>query len=319
MRCLLFLAGAVLAFAPDLPAQWGAGGCPPVGRTGRFVTPSYRFPARAATLAAPPAPLVFRDGYPCSTACTCGCQADGPCPCKGLPAKTKASGPKGCACCKGCDCRQTLCRCSEGERCDGACRCGTAEELAADIPPLGVLTEDNPNKGLCDEWLKNRGPEAVYFGAQKVELNKSFQGFGALPDFASKARLVVVGSPEARARVRADIKANPISDAILVQYFAPDAWQVRGRDGEPAFRTDADPTLTLVKPSGRVMHSQAGYNGPSDLQALRKADPNYDPKKDPDLRGPGPVLPNIPLPNIPLPWLLAGGALLLFFFLRRKS
>lgn len=109
-----------------------------------------------------------------------------------------------------------------------------------------------------------------------------------LPDDRGKARLTVIGSEEERKTVLNDLDAapdlKPLRESLVVQAYAPDHWAV-ARTG---FKTDGRPSIYLQSPDGKVLHRQDDYQGgPRRLaEAIRKASPNYDPRKDPDLTRP---------------------------------
>ena len=80
------------------------------------------------------------------------------------------------------------------------------------------------------------------------------------------------------------------------------------------FVTTGKPTIYVQAPDGKVLHRQDDYQGgaPELAEAIRRIDPNYDPKKDFDLR----KLLRIPNPLSKVPvaaWLLAAGLLYGFF------
>lgn len=309
-------------------AQWGPGGCGPVGPNATRVFPAFRPSASprpvAAILLAPAGGLIFRAGYPCSTQCTCGCNEDGPCPCKQLPAKVKDAEPKAkasakCGCVCDCPCGESLCRCSEGNPCTYGCPCRPAEAL---IPPTGELSKENPNKGLCADWLNRRGPEVIYLGTQKITLTEGLGAIEGVPDFRSKLRLTAIGPPEFRATVQAEARAAGLLELCLFTGYSPEAWQLNDRDGNPAHKAGAS-TVYVQAADGKVLHRQDDYRGPDDLKAvvgaLRKPQP-YNTAKDPDLRKPsGPSWPVLlKLPDwFKNPWLWAI-AVITFLFLKRK-
>jgi hypothetical protein len=94
-----------------------------------------------------------------------------------------------------------------------------------------------------------------------------------------------------------------------LQSYLPEDWAVKnvGFDvsGSPRIIVQEAPN---AKGSGRVLHSQADYaDGPEGLaNALRKADPNYDPSKDVDRRKLNPIQ----LPDWAGNWLVFAIALL---------
>lgn len=147
---------------------------------------------------------------------------------------------------------------------------------------------------------------------------------GRVVDDSKKRRLVIIGSEAARNLVLADIKASQtladLLKEIVVYDYTPDHWHLR-----PGFKTAAtdatQPVIYLADAKGEVIHRQDDYkDGAKGLQialqkaALRKTDPNYDPKKDPDLRKPdaGPHNPggspviDLKALNHPIVWLLLG-------------
>ena len=108
------------------------------------------------------------------------------------------------------------------------------------------------------------------------------------PDDARKARLTVIGGEAERRAVLSDLEAEPdlrgLRERVAVQAYPPDHWAV-ARCG---FKTDGRPTIYLQAPDGRVLHRQDDYAGGAGrlAEAIRKADPSYDPRKDPDLTRP---------------------------------
>ncbi|MBY0523415.1 MAG: hypothetical protein K2R98_08445 [Gemmataceae bacterium] len=132
---------------------------------------------------------------------------------------------------------------------------------------------------------------------------------GEIPDDANKLRLTVIGSDADRKAVIGDLAGNPLlapyKDRMLVQAYAPDNWAVK----DAGFHLAGKPTIYLQAADGKVLHRQDDYADGADglAKAIRKADPGYDPKKDPDSRKAS-VLPADIAPLVP--WILGGGALL---------
>jgi hypothetical protein len=108
-----------------------------------------------------------------------------------------------------------------------------------------------------------------------------------VPNDKSLLRLTIIGPEALRKQVRSDIENHPsltcFSEKYLVQDYAPENWAVK-----QGFFTEGKPTIYLQLPSGKVLHRQDDYaDGAAGLAtALRKADPNYAPEKDPDKRKP---------------------------------
>ena len=108
-----------------------------------------------------------------------------------------------------------------------------------------------------------------------------------VPNDKSLLRLTIIGPEALRKQVRSDLENHPslscFSEKYLVQDYAPENWAVR-----QGFFTEGKPTIYLQLPTGKVLHRQDDYaDGANGLAtALRKADPNYTPEKDPDKRKP---------------------------------
>ena len=134
-----------------------------------------------------------------------------------------------------------------------------------------------------------------------------------LPDDSNLGRITLIGSKEACATVQNDLSNHPsllpYKGKYLLQSYLPEDWAVKnvGFDvsGSPRIIVQEAPN---AKGSARVLHSQADYaDGPEGLaNALRKADPNYDPSKDVDRRKLNPIQ----LPDWAGNWLVFAIALL---------
>jgi hypothetical protein len=126
------------------------------------------------------------------------------------------------------------------------------------------------------------------FRINGVEVSKE-KGIAAIsapsiPDDSKLQRVVVLGSTSARRQVLDDWSKSPelalFKDKAILQAYTADNWAVK----DVGYTQTADPTVYVVDAGGQVLHRQEGYTGPAQLaQALRRADPAYDPKKDPDL------------------------------------
>jgi len=115
-----------------------------------------------------------------------------------------------------------------------------------------------------------------------------------LEDDTKKKRLTIIGTPDEVKMVLEDLKKpifDGVRDSVLVQDYQPSDWAV----AEAGFFVMGSPTIYLQAANGKVEHRQDVYYGPAALVSLiRKPDPNYDPKKDPDLAtSPMPKFPEI--------------------------
>lgn len=188
--------------------------------------------------------------------------------------------------------------------------CKVPGERADSIRNFGVDTEKLNGRG--DERFRLNGVPASREDVRKALADRR------VPDDSTRLRLTVIGDRAATAPVTEDIAhaaaLSELKDRLLVQTYAPDHWAV----ARAGFKTDGRPTIYLQAPDGAVLHRQDDYrDGPEALaQAIRRADPHYDPRKDTDLRQ-GWLRPHLSLSAIPVPiWLLAAGVL--FLFLRRR-
>jgi hypothetical protein len=140
-----------------------------------------------------------------------------------------------------------------------------------------------------------------------------------VPDDSRKLRITIIGDPNYRSAVAADLARHPAlapwKDRIVAVGYAPDHWAIT-RQG---FHATGQPTIYIQGPDGAVLHRQDDYQGGAAALAevLRKLDPNYKPANDRDRRKvdlSGWLLPRIPW-SVPA---VLFGAVVLFVFLRRK-
>jgi hypothetical protein len=118
----------------------------------------------------------------------------------------------------------------------------------------------------------------------------------SLPDDSRKVHLTVIGSEDKRKPVLDDLAKAPelvaLADRLLVQGYSPEDWPVKDLGYQPG-----EPTIVIQSRKGGVLHAQYEYRGPQKLaeaieaacaEAVRRADPDRDPSKDPDLNKPAP-------------------------------
>ncbi|MGE3803696.1 MAG: hypothetical protein AB7K24_03370 [Gemmataceae bacterium] len=136
-----------------------------------------------------------------------------------------------------------------------------------------------------------------------------------IPDDAGQLRLTIIGPEELRQQVRDDLSTHPdlaqLSSRLVVQDYPPEHWAV----ARAGFYTGGQPTIYLQAPDGNVLHRQDSYGGPTELAAIiRRADPDYNKDRDPNLLQPALGRPETWPAYV---WLLVGGAVL--FFASRKE
>ena len=196
------------------------------------------------------------------------------------------------------------------------------QEPAPAAPDLSTVArvEEDRNFGIDTAQLAKlpSGEERIEVNGQPVAkadakrlIEGTTGGAGALTDDSHKPRLTIIGSKEERQRVLADLDRQPdLKHALAVKAYAPDEWPV----ARAGFVTSGHPTIYLQAPDGKVLHRQDDYSGPQDFEAIRKADPNYKPTQDPDLR-------KLAFPGLSpdtLPWLVGGAALLLIALVSKR-
>lgn len=171
-------------------------------------------------------------------------------------------------------------------------------------PAPGKIDSDGTiNFGLDRTRLSAAGKHFV--DGKEVSKEELLQALGkpCFPDDSQWPSLTIIGPEGARQKVLSDLQSSPClipwKDRIKVRDYPPDHWTVR----DTGFVTSGQPTIYFQAPDGTVLHRQDEYRGPEALAAvLRKADPAYQPERDPDL--------NKSLASVPL-WMWIGGGILL--------
>ena len=249
----------------------------------------------------------------------------------------KAEGAESSRAAKECLCSAAcVCGCNEGRecRCEGSkpsVAKRPSREISQDWRTNGVQGKDGSNPKLGEKRITYNGPGGKReLSPEQTRLllsqNKS------LPDDSKKIHLTVIGSKEQRQQVRADLAKAPdlvpLADRLLVQDYGPEDWPV-----QPGFPKDGAPAIILETRRGGVLHTQYEYRGPAKLaeaiqaahaEAIRRADPDRDPAKDPDLNKPlsgGTIVPTIVeyASKVPAGAWLAGGLGAAILILGRKK
>jgi len=167
---------------------------------------------------------------------------------------------------------------------------------------LGTATEVVSNFGIMQAKLNGAISHHSINGRIVSEQDAFAALQGKLNDDSQKLRLTIIGPEDKRRAVLADLATNAglylLKDKMLVQSYDPSHWTVVNA----GFRATGQPTIYLQAPDGKVLHRQDEYRGPDKLaEAIRKADPNYQPDKDPDLNknNPPSTFPSFDLSHIP--------------------
>ncbi|HEX5273173.1 MAG TPA: hypothetical protein VFW33_21905, partial [Gemmataceae bacterium] len=240
----------------------------------------------------PPVPKGAPATKACCEAPKCKCY---PCNCRG----TRRCDPA-------CECESARCGCNAELRCQEDCFCGDGPHQRPHRPRPrprprpkfeDVVPADEVPAGVV-EWAAPARESYSLCGNQCSEA----EAVRAIADDSARNHLTVIGDEAGRKAVLADLASSPSLNAwaqkCRVQSYAPDAWELAvGFTSRPGPR----PTVVVQDPSGRVL-LRAAYSTPAALAgALRRADPSYDPAKDPD--GSPPVKPSSPnvVPPLP-PW-----------------
>jgi len=205
---------------------------------------------------------------------------------------------------KECVCKEGKCECAD---CPRSCvavankfQTKVNEQICNESNACKIVDGGIPNFGM--DWHAD-GKEKYILSGQEVNKSHAFSaisGDTGVPDDSKMQRLVVLGSLQARQKVLADLAADsnltPFKGKMVTQSYDPSHWHVK----DAGYIAKVDPTIYITSPEGKVIHRQDGYEGPAKLsQAIRKADPSYDPTKDKDLNKTDPSNPNAPVNYTP--------------------
>lgn len=163
--------------------------------------------------------------------------------------------------------------------------CAKQPVVRATTPEASRSTPQN--FGIDETWKPN-GEKLTLNGMRiSKERAKEILSRPTLEDDSNKLRLTIIGPEAERKRVLDDLNGPlaTLAKDFVIQSYEPTNWAV-ARYG---FVCSGAPTIYAQAPDGKVLHRQDDYrDGASGLQraleAIRKADPSYEPAKDPDLR-----------------------------------
>ncbi len=191
------------------------------------------------------------------------------------------------------------------------------DPAVADVPNFGVVQEllgQGPAYSCRDKTCtKAEAYEAVRTGKAPMEA-----GDGKLVDDSNKLTLTVAGDAAECKRVLDDI---PLTLKGKVKTWCVPSGHFSLKDsatGKPMY-PDGKPMVCLQAPDGTVLYRESEYRV-GDMEAIRKAHDDYDPKRDPGRRPSGGGSPIAGIQDVPpLLWGLGAVALCLVFMAYRKD
>lgn len=163
-------------------------------------------------------------------------------------------------------------------------------------PPWGKRTKPLRQPGAVQNFGNDYKPAAEQIDSPKPKYRLNGKPVsredaveviqtGKIPDDSGKLRVTAIGAPAETNRVRQDLAQSPafkdLRADLVCKFYPSNAWEV-----SKGFFTGGHPSIYVQSPSGAVLHRQDDYEGGAEAMAnaIRKADPNYDPAKDSDLR-----------------------------------
>lgn len=189
-------------------------------------------------------------------------------------------------------------------------------------PPIAPPQAEKEELPTGVEWDKINGKDKDEYtlSGKKVSKQEAYAAVAKkeLVDDSKLPHLTLIGSEEERKRVLNDLAPSGLLAKVRVQSYGA---------GDPLLKgmgfAEGSPAIYLQAPSGKVLLRQASYSPGPLFAAIRKADPTYDPKKDPDGSAP-PVVPGLPSLGNGSYTLIGMAALgvvlaLVYFFQRRQG
>lgn len=212
---------------------------------------------------------------PSDEPCACGCGVEKPCKCK-----------------------------DTGIPCKDTCRCVLVEAQEVSLPT-----------GVVPEKIR---PNVTQINGREVTKREALTAIesGIDPNDVNKLRVTVIGDDAACEPVTKAFNSDPVlvpfRDKILYQAYHPSNFAIQGL----GFQSAGNPAIYVQDPQGKVLHRQLDWRGAEQMAtAIRKADKNYDPTKDPDLNKPI----GLPFNLEPKHLILAGAGALVVYLLMRKQ
>ncbi len=163
------------------------------------------------------------------------------------------------------------------------CTCTDCKCTKCVCPPLeSIIYQGGLPTGVVRSGVSIE-PKYTFQG-KEIEKGKAYEILGAASDLiddSKKATVSVIGPDKVRKETLAALKAS-LGDGFKY-------WEGESADWsfDPGFKRAGNPvTIYCQSPDGKVLHRQDDLEGGTQaaIEAIRKANPAYDPAKDPDKR-----------------------------------
>jgi hypothetical protein len=177
------------------------------------------------------------------------------------------------------------------------------------------------------QWDKISKKERVTVDGTVVPKTQAMRNIEGLPNGKGDQvpndgrwlRVTAIGAPAETKPLAEDLQKHPkllpFKNKYVLQLYNPAEAQTAWAVNRAGFVTEGHPSIYVQEASGKTLARLDHYPGPEGMAtvlfaSLRRTDPSYDPKKDPD--------PTNPL-NLPLPAVALGGCLLLLLLFGKRS
>lgn len=180
------------------------------------------------------------------------------------------------------------------------------------------------NFGIMDNRLRTNRYSISGRDVGAAEALDALGGSGGnVPDDSGLLRITIIGNEAARKAVLRDFDQSPElaywKGKVMINTYEPSNWRIK--DG--GFKVPSDPAKPVIyfqKPDGKVLWRQDNYEGGALAlaNALRDADPLYDPNKDPQPNKPKPLAPDASGTSFNAWWLIIPAVVVVLFLLWRK-
>jgi hypothetical protein len=149
-------------------------------------------------------------------------------------------------------------------------------------PPIPLPEQSITNFGIDPDRIPKQDGYAR--NGLPISRRQAFEAIGTLSDDSDKLRLTIIGDSKLQQQVQQDLKTDAAlknwSDKLLVQAYSPEHWAVKNVGLEAGVTLQAAGGEDGKSP---VLFRIRQYRDANQLAvALRRVDPKYDAKNDPD-------------------------------------